>query len=240
MVRRRVTTLRQKAEDEAGNNPAAATELRQKAAKYEAEALPSLLNEDAFVDLLGGVSRTLDKIEEQLTTTLSLEDECPGWLLGASFSAVDISLSVILNKLALLGFQEYFWARGKRPHVQKFLKEIQKRASFLKSVSDVGSPTGRMVSIQEDTAVTAPDSGVGVFDADEHSKVMSEMKAVVDGAGEEHQQGILKKSYIDGKIEEKKYEEGQEVYKDLENGILIEVPAEKKGIEEERTWKSLW
>ena len=221
MVHRRVATLRQKAEDEAENNPAASSELRQKAARYEADALPTMLDEDKYVNLLGSVANTLDKIEEQLTSTLSLEDECPGWLLGPSFSAVDIALAVILNKLALLGFQERFWARGRRPHIHKFLKEIQRRASFSKSIPDIGSATGRMVSIQEDTAVMAQESGGNG----------------VRGGG---QQGILKKSYINGTSEENPEGWKTTTVEDGGDGITVEEPAEKKGIEEERTWKSLW
>ena len=39
------------------------------------------------------------------------DDECEGWLLGSGeeFTAVDISLGVILNRLALLGLRHIFW-----------------------------------------------------------------------------------------------------------------------------------
>ena len=39
------------------------------------------------------------------------DDECEAWLLGngETFSAADISLGVILNRLALLGLRYIFW-----------------------------------------------------------------------------------------------------------------------------------
>ena len=39
------------------------------------------------------------------------DDECEAWLLGngETFSAADISLGVILNRLALLGLRYLFW-----------------------------------------------------------------------------------------------------------------------------------
>ena len=39
------------------------------------------------------------------------DDECEAWLLGNGemFSAADISLGVILNRLALLGLRYIFW-----------------------------------------------------------------------------------------------------------------------------------
>ena len=53
------------------------------------------------------------RIEEKLQKNMSNEpdDECEAWLLGSgeTFSAVDISLGVILNRLALLGMRYIFW-----------------------------------------------------------------------------------------------------------------------------------
>ena len=39
------------------------------------------------------------------------DDECEAWLIGGgeAFSAADISLGVILNRLALLGLRYIFW-----------------------------------------------------------------------------------------------------------------------------------
>ena len=114
---------------------------------------------------------------------MNLEDECPGWLLGPTFSAIDIVLGVTLNKLALLGFQERLWSKGKRPRVQKLLREIQTRPAFSKAVTEPGNATGKSVSIMQDSAVTIHDigsAGNGKFDPVEHGKVLDEMQEIVD------------------------------------------------------------
>ena len=52
------------------------------------------------------------------------DDECEAWLLknGESFSAADISLGVILNRLALLGLRYIFW-EGKKNFQQNLCWE---------------------------------------------------------------------------------------------------------------------
>ena len=79
----------------------------------------------------------MDKVEGQLEKTMGgdSEDDCEGWLLGIGFSAVDITLGVILNRLARLGLSHYFWSHGKRPFVHKFLRQIHRRPSFSKAIS---------------------------------------------------------------------------------------------------------
>ena len=62
------------------------------------QVLPMLRDADSYRDLLDRTAATLDKMEEQLKSG-------DGWLLGKAFSAVDILLGVILNRLALLGYQ---------------------------------------------------------------------------------------------------------------------------------------
>ena len=54
-----------------------------------------------------------NRIEEKLKKNMrnDPDDECEAWLLGngEAFSAADISLGVILNRLALLGLRYIFW-----------------------------------------------------------------------------------------------------------------------------------
>ena len=55
----------------------------------------------------------ISRIEEKLQNNMKNDpdDECEAWLLGngETFSAVDISLGVILNRLALIGLRYAFW-----------------------------------------------------------------------------------------------------------------------------------
>ena len=68
-----------------------------------------------FAELLEGVQKTLDLIDVKLGEVMlhNSEDECERWLLESTnsdsnsdsmgFSAADVVLGVILNKLSLLG-----------------------------------------------------------------------------------------------------------------------------------------
>ena len=64
-----------------------------------------------FAELLEGVQKTLDLIDVKLGEVMlhNSEDECERWLLESinsdsmGFSAADVVLGVILNKLSLLG-----------------------------------------------------------------------------------------------------------------------------------------
>ena len=75
----------------------------------------------------------MDKIENELGSNFA---DGETWLLGSSLSAVDIMLAVALNRLALLGFGERFW--GQRSFLQKFVLQVQSRASFSEAVARVG------------------------------------------------------------------------------------------------------
>ena len=77
----------------------------------------------------------LEKIENELMEN-SASHEGEVWILGPTFSAVDIMLTVILNRLALLGFGDRFW--GQRPGLQRFMDQVQSRDSFARSVTRIG------------------------------------------------------------------------------------------------------
>jgi glutathione S-transferase len=67
-------------------------------------------------------------------------DEIDPRILGSNFSAIDIMLAVVLNRLALLGYRQRFWAD--RPFIEKFIRQIQERPSFLMAVGRIGLTTG--------------------------------------------------------------------------------------------------
>ena len=75
---------------------------------------------------------------------MNLDDECPGWLLGPSLSAVDLSLAAALNRLAQLGLQR-LWVNceRRRPRVERLLREAQARPSFKRAVAETGLADGR-------------------------------------------------------------------------------------------------
>lgn len=56
------------------------------------------------------------------------------FLVSDWFSAADCVLSVILNRLAFLGYEE-FWAKDKRPNIAEYFEVVKQRESFKKSTS---------------------------------------------------------------------------------------------------------
>ncbi len=84
-----------------------------------------------------------------------------GWLLGEAFSAVDISLSVSLNRLAQLGLQR-LWVNceERRPRVEAHLREAQRRPAFARAVPEMGLADGKP-TVPVDSAVAMTESGAG-------------------------------------------------------------------------------
>lgn len=59
------------------------------------------------------------------------------WLCCESFTAADISLTVLLERLNVLGLENHFWGDRKRPHVEAFYKKVQSRSSYKKTMPNV-------------------------------------------------------------------------------------------------------
>lgn len=216
---RRGFVLRQAAED----NDKAASDLRSRASEFEKEILPTIKDRDEFQLILDQIDNVMEKMENQLTETMHLEDECEGWLLGSSFSAVDISLGVILNKFALLGLQPIFWqGMPPRPHLEKFLTQIQKRQDFVRAVVTLGR--ARVEIPVHDDAVFADNAvGAGKPVEDNSNSLLGRTKLLDSNS------------------------DSVEVWQELQNGLTEEekvAKSEETGeVEEEEgevTWKSLW
>jgi glutathione S-transferase len=111
---------------------------------------PLNINNHNYESTFFQTNETLEKIENELSSNLSSDsiNECEIWVLGSTFSAVDITLGVILNRLALLGFGPRFW--GQRPFLKKFVQQIQHRPSFVQSVSRVGHSQTSTGTVQMD------------------------------------------------------------------------------------------
>lgn len=219
--------LRQAAEEaEGAGNEDACRELRRKAAEHEGEALPAFKDVDRFEAMLEQVEGTLDKVrgegsegntrsddkdmvesersslgqvEEQLEETLHLDDECPGWLLGPSLSAVDLSLAAALNRLAQLGLQR-LWVNceRRRPRVERLLREAQQRPSFKRAVPEVGLADGRPPYIPRERKEEAGESGAGREGEDEEAPKLGTDESI--DVWKELKRGIS--------VEEKEGEEG--------------------------------
>lgn len=59
------------------------------------------------------------------------------WLCGEQFSIADINVAVLLERLWELGFENRFWANGKRPSIENYFERIKQRDSFKKTIPNL-------------------------------------------------------------------------------------------------------
>ncbi|KAG0727302.1 Ganglioside-induced differentiation-associated protein 1 [Chionoecetes opilio] len=127
MAKTRHIMIREQAE----KNPEFKDALLEKAAAAEHGNLNLNKTPEEMDDVLKKFDVALGRVEEELATHTG---DCGGWwLCGEVFSMADIELSILLNRLYLLGHEKRFWAEGKRPHLQAYWERIQQRASFKRS-----------------------------------------------------------------------------------------------------------
>ena len=106
-----------------------------------------------YDNLIANTDKTLHKIEEEIQSVKDNEKE--KWVLGESFTALDINLAVSLHRLHELGYGSLL---GDKPGLQQFWNMIQLRPVyqelFLRSihVMDVGQSIENVgSSVYEDT-----------------------------------------------------------------------------------------
>jgi len=75
-----------------------------------------------YATLLADTDKTLQKIEEEILSITGNE-----WVLGASFTALDINLAVSLHKLEELGYGSLI---GDKPGIQQVWSKVQLRPGF--------------------------------------------------------------------------------------------------------------
>lgn len=115
--------LRQTAEE----NPSHKNVLLKKAELLEKKHF-NIMDKDEFVKTLDRVEKIFDIIENELAS--HIEDKIDWWLCTDQFTAADISLTILLERLNQLGFESRFWARGKRPSIAHYYERARLRKSF--------------------------------------------------------------------------------------------------------------
>lgn len=53
------------------------------------------------------------------------------------FSIADINLAVLLQRLWELGFEDRFWAEGKRPLIENYYERVKQRDSFKRTIPNL-------------------------------------------------------------------------------------------------------
>ena len=87
------------------------------------------------------------------------------WLFGPMFTAADISLSVLLNRLTLLGLDRRYFPIDKCPCICQYYAQVKKRRAFLKIEKEIANL--RMTLIWENFKTISPylagGFGIGVL-----------------------------------------------------------------------------
>lgn len=70
----------------------------------------------------------------QFRTKFFFLDKMDWWLCTDRFTIADISLTVLLDRLARLGLEQHFWGGGKRPKIENYYLRVQQRDSYKKTI----------------------------------------------------------------------------------------------------------
>ncbi|XP_041375756.1 ganglioside-induced differentiation-associated protein 1-like [Gigantopelta aegis] len=76
------------------------------------------------------------------------------FLFGTEFTAADITLSILLHRLALLGLESRFFAPNKSPNIQRYYERIQRRRTFQRIQEEVDEL--RWTLVWEDVKAASP------------------------------------------------------------------------------------
>ena len=118
------------------------------------KSLQIIKDESAFKSALTDVNKTLQKLEEEI-------EEQPGtWVLGNSFSALDMFLAVIVHELSRLGYQSVL---RDNPAITKLMEQLQFNSSYIELLGplmnrDVGLVSRDTGGPPEETSSTADSS----------------------------------------------------------------------------------
>ncbi|KAK3086824.1 hypothetical protein FSP39_024005 [Pinctada imbricata] len=81
---------------------------------------------------LESLKKVISDVEQQLTdikeVSKDIADEL--WLFGPMFTAADISLTVLLSRLSLLGLDSYYFPKDSCPQVHNYYTQVQKRPAY--------------------------------------------------------------------------------------------------------------
>nr|CAD7401873.1 unnamed protein product [Timema poppensis] len=115
----------------AENNPEAREILLRKAENQDTKHA-ALENKEEFKKVLHQVDVVLDNVEKELS--FQSEDKANHWLCCERFTVADVSLTILLDRLARLGLATYFWGADKKPYLKQYYHRVQLRDSYKKTV----------------------------------------------------------------------------------------------------------
>uniref|UniRef100_A0A1B6C0Z0 GST C-terminal domain-containing protein n=2 Tax=Clastoptera arizonana TaxID=38151 RepID=A0A1B6C0Z0_9HEMI len=90
-----------------------------------------MVSEKSFENLLYQVDKVLHEVEKELSSKTQMDES---WLCCEQFTVADISLTILLNRLYLLGLENRFWSDGKKPGIERYFARVRQRDSFKRTI----------------------------------------------------------------------------------------------------------
>ncbi|KAK6185304.1 hypothetical protein SNE40_007567 [Patella caerulea] len=120
-------------------------ELREaysKHAEYLKNFLQNAVDRGNVEKCITNLQIVFDEVEKQLIKRGS--ESGKNWLIGPEFTTVDIILTILLNRLVLLGQDGRYFSNQKRTHVHDYWVRVQTRRSFQDLLALVKTYTSQM------------------------------------------------------------------------------------------------
>ncbi|XP_046660311.1 ganglioside-induced differentiation-associated protein 1 isoform X1 [Homalodisca vitripennis] len=90
-----------------------------------------VMDEASFEKLLDQVDTALQEVEKELA---SRSENDPRWLCSERFTVADISLTILLDRLYLLGLETRYWSDGKKPGIARYYARVCQRDTYKQTV----------------------------------------------------------------------------------------------------------
>lgn len=132
-------------------NPEAKDVLLQKITIHEQKS-NMILDKNEYLKVLNQVNEVLIKVEEELASHTGgnfsyviktyklnkiLSDKENWWLCSNRFTVADIALTILLERLNQLGYENRFWREGRKPNLEKYYARVKQRESYKKTIPNL-------------------------------------------------------------------------------------------------------
>ncbi|XP_002734708.1 ganglioside-induced differentiation-associated protein 1-like [Saccoglossus kowalevskii] len=102
--------------------------------KLKLEELLRLEDEELVETAIHACEDVMTKLEEELARNdADMMQDKVQWLCGERFTSADIYWAATLYRLEEMGYDDRYWANGKRPHIEAYYEQIRSYDCFRKS-----------------------------------------------------------------------------------------------------------
>lgn len=112
--------------------------------QHMAQRFEAIMDVEQVMQELDDLENVLDEMETLIMSSLSsqegsIDNTQDLWLFGARFTAADISLIVLLNRLVMLGLDSRYFSAERRPYLMKYHEQQLKRPSVEQLMKEIRS-----------------------------------------------------------------------------------------------------